>query len=252
MEKKAYKKALYDLQVELVKFHKSVIQEGKKVCILFEGRDAAGKDGIIKRFCEHLSPREVRTVALGPPSDREKNAWYFQRFVPHLPVAGEIVFFNRSWYNRAGVEHVMNFCHETEYLKFMDDVGNFEHMLTQDGLIFFKYYLDISKAEQARRFKARRENPLKQWKISPIDKKAQTLWDAYSEARDAMLVKTNFVYAPWYIAHSDNKKINHINVMQHFLSHVEYRGKSTGKLVYKPSIVFEFDAVCYQKGMIAP
>jgi len=251
MDKKIYKKALYDLQVELVKFHKSVIEKGKKVCILFEGRDAAGKDGIIKRFCEHLSPREVRTVALGAPSDREKTAWYFQRFVPHLPVAGEIVFFNRSWYNRAGVERVMNFCHETEYLKFMVEVGNFEHMLTQADLIFFKYYLDISKHEQADRLEARRESPLKQWKISPIDKKAQVMWEAYSEARDAMFVKTNYVYAPWYIAHSDNKRNARIHVIRHFLSHVSYQNKNEEKLIYDPSVVFEFDPICYQKGLIA-
>lgn len=252
MDKKIYKKELRDLQIELVKFHKSVIEKGKKVCILFEGRDAAGKDGIIKRFCEHLSPREVRIVALGAPSDREKTAWYFQRFVPHLPVAGEIVFFNRSWYNRAGVERVMNFCHENEYLRFMDEVGHFEHLLTQDDLIFCKYYLDISKQEQAKRLRARKESPLTQWKISPIDKKAQAMWDAYSEARDAMFAKTNFVYAPWHVAHSDSKKTTRINVMRHFLSQVSYQGKNEEKLIHDPSVVFEFDATSYQKGLIAP
>ena len=252
MDKKSYKQELYALQVELVKFHKSVIGKGKKVCILFEGRDAAGKDGAIKRFREHLSPREVRTVALGAPSNREKSAWYFQRFVPYLPVAGEIVFFNRSWYNRAGVERVMNFCTEHEYLKFIDEVGNFEHLLTHADLIFFKYYLDISKQEQKSRLKARKESPLKQWKVSPIDEKAQSLWQSYSEARDAMFVKTNFVFAPWYVVHCDNKKRTRINIIKHFLSHVNYPGKKEEKLIYDPSIVFEFDPLCYDKGMIAP
>lgn len=252
MDKETYKKTLYNLQVELVKFNKTVIEQGKKVFILFEGRDAAGKDGIIKRFCEHLSPREVRIVALGTPSDREKSAWYFQRYVPHLPVSGEIVLFNRSWYNRAGVERVMNFCNEAEYLKFMDEVGNFEHMLERADMIFFKYYLDISKQEQAKRLKARKDNPLKQWKMSPIDKKAQEMWKAYSEARDAMFAKTSFVYSPWYIAHCDNKRNTHIQVIRHFLSHVSYQGKDEEKLIYDPSIVFEFDTACYEKDLIAP
>ncbi|SET20044.1 polyphosphate kinase 2, PA0141 family [Nitrosomonas marina] len=251
MDKKLYKQELYALQVELVKFHKSVIENGRKVCLLFEGRDAAGKDGTIKRFSEHLSPREVRTVALGAPSDREKSAWYFQRFVPHLPVSGEIVFFNRSWYNRAGVEKVMKFCRKNEYLKFMNEVANFEHLLTHADLVFFKYYLDISKQEQKKRLSARREDPLKQWKISPIDEKAQALWQAYSEARDAMFAKTNFVFAPWYIVHSDNKKRTRINVMKHFLSHVDYKDKNNEALIYDSSVVFEFDPVCYEKGMIA-
>ncbi len=252
MDKQSYQEELYALQVELVKFHKSVINKKKKVCIIFEGRDAAGKDGIIKRFREHLSPREARTVALGTPSDREKSAWYFQRFVPHLPVAGEIVFFNRSWYNRAGVERVMDFCSEREYNRFMDEVGNFEHLLTHAGLVLFKYYLDISKKAQKKRLKARKEDPLKQWKTSPIDKKAQMLWYKYSEARDAMFVKTNFVYSPWHIAHCDNKKSTRINVMKHFLSHVDYQGKDEDKLKYDPSIVFEYDPECYEKNMIAP
>jgi polyphosphate kinase 2 len=251
MNKKIYKKELYVLQVELVKFHKSVIEKGKKVCVILEGRDAAGKDGTIKCFSEHLSPREVRTVALGKPSDRDNSAWYFQRFVPHLPVAGEIVFFNRSWYNRAGVERVMAFCSEHEYRQFLEDVGSFEHLLTHDEMHFFKYYLDISKPEQKRRLKERREDPLKQWKLSPIDKKAQKMWDAYSEARDAMFAKTDFVYAPWRIVHCDSKKRARINIIKHFLSHVDYPGKDEEKLIYDTDIVFEFDPTCYDKGLIA-
>ncbi len=251
MKKKLYKKELHDLQVELVKFQKSVIKKGKKVCIIFEGRDAAGKDGTIKRFREHLSPREARTVALGKPSDHDNNAWYFQRFVPHLPVSGEIVFFNRSWYNRAGVEWVMGFCSEAEYGNFMDEVGDFEHLLTHADMHFFKYYIDISQPEQKKRLKARKNDPLKQWKLSPIDKKAQEMWDYYSQARDTMFTKTDFVFAPWYIIHSDSKKQVRINVIKHFLSNVNYPGKDETKLIYDPSIVFKFDPECYEQNLIA-
>lgn len=251
MNKKIYKKELRELQIELVKFHKSVIKKGKKVCIIFEGRDAAGKDGTIKRFSEHLSPREVRTVALGKPSDRDNSAWYFQRYVPHLPVEGEIVFFNRSWYNRAGVERVMDFCSPSEYRQFVDYVGDFEHLLSHADMHFFKYYIDISKQEQKDRLEARKDDPLKQWKLSPIDKEAQKMWDAYSEARDDMFIKTNFVYAPWYIIHSDSKKRVRINVIKHFLSHVNYPGKDKEKLIYDPEIVFEFDDAYYKKGLIS-
>lgn len=251
MDKKTYKKELYTLQVELVKFHKSVIEEGKQVCVLFEGRDAAGKDGTIKRFSEHLSPREVRTVALGKPSDRESNAWYFQRYVPHLPVNGEIVFFNRSWYNRAGVERVMAFCSDKQYRKFMEQVGNFEALLTHEGMHFFKYFLDISKKEQARRLEARKRNPLKQWKLSPIDEEAQKLWDAYSEARDEMFTETDFPFAPWYVVHSDSKKVARINVMKHFLNQVNYPGKNEAALLFDPNVVFEFNTHAYAKGLIS-
>ena len=251
MDKKIYKKTLYALQVELVKFHKSVIGEGKKVCVVFEGRDAAGKDGTIKRFSEHLSPREVRTVALGKPSDREQSAWYFQRFVPHLPVSGEIVFFNRSWYNRAGVEHVMGFCSKREYKRFMEEVGNFERLLAHGDIHFFKYYLDISKSEQKRRLRARRDDPLKQWKLSPIDEKAQKMWEAYSEARDAMFAATSFAFAPWHIVHSDSKKLARISVMQHFLSRVDYPGKNETVLDVDPKVVFEYDPTCFEKALIA-
>lgn len=252
MNKKFYKKELHALQVELVKFQKSVIEKGKKVCVIFEGRDAAGKDGTIKRFCEHLSPREVRTVALGKPSDRDNDAWYFQRFVPHLPVSGEIVFFNRSWYNRAGVERIMKFCNKREYVKFMDEVGDFERLLTHADMHFFKYYLDISKEEQKERLEARQDNPLNQWKLSPIDQKAQKMWNAYSQARNDMFVKTDFVYAPWHIVHSNSKKKSRINVMKHFLSHVDYPGKDKENLIYDPSIVFGFDPECHTNMLIAP
>ncbi len=252
MKKKEYKKQLYDLQVELVKFQRHVIEKSIKVCVVFEGRDAAGKDGTIKRFTEHLSPREARTVALGKPSDRDRKSWYFQRYVPHLPVGGEIVFFNRSWYNRAGVEKVMGFCTKKEYKAFMEEVGSFEQLLTHSGMLFFKYYLDISKKEQKKRLEARRKDPLKQWKLSPIDMQAQKLWKEYSKARDEMFAQTSFVFAPWFVVHSDDKKTARINVMKHFLAHVDYPGKEEKLLVYDTDVVCEFDPVCYDRGLIAP
>ncbi len=207
MKKKEYKKELYDLQVQLVEFQKEVIAKKIQVCVIFEGRDTAGKDGTIKRFIEHLSPRDARTVALGIPTSKDKNSWYFQRFAPFLPSRGEIVFFNRSWYNRAGVEKVMGFCTDKEYKIFMEDVGSFENMLVNSGIIFIKYYLDISQKEQEKRLNARRVDPLKQWKLSPIDAQAQKYWDDYSRARDVMLEKTSFDFAPWYIIHTDDKKL---------------------------------------------
>lgn len=250
MDKKTYKEELYNLQVELVKFQKNVIAEGKKVCIIFEGRDSAGKDGTIKRFTEYLSPRETRVVALGKPSDKDKSSWYFQRYVPHLPSGQEIVFFNRSWYNRAGVEKVFGFCTPEEHALFMEEVGDFEHLLTRSKMIFFKYYLDISKEEQKNRLDARRSDPLKQWKISPIDEKAQEKWDAYSEARDEMFVKTDFIYAPWVVVHTDEKKEARINVMKHFLSQVEYEDKDESKLLYDNDIVFPFSMEALEAGKI--
>ncbi len=252
MDKKSYKKELYNLQVELVKFQRHTIKNDLKVCVVFEGRDAAGKDGTIKRFIEHLSPREARAVALGKPSDRERKSWYFQRYVPYLPSGGEIVFFNRSWYNRAGVERVMKFCSEKEYNLFMQEVGSFEQMLTHSQMLFFKYYLDISKKEQKRRLEKRAEDPLKQWKISPIDQRAQELWKEYSKARDEMFAMTSFVYAPWYIVRADNKKEARINVMKHFLSHLKYPQKEDHLLIYDTDVVCKFDPICYEKGMIAP
>ncbi len=248
--KKEYKKELYKLQVELVKFQKEVIKKGLKVCIIFEGRDAAGKDGTIKRFVEHLSPREARVVALGKPSDADKKSWYFQRYVPHLPKAGEIVFFNRSWYNRAGVEKVMRFCTKKEYKSFMQEVESFEHLLVHSGMIFIKYYLDISKKEQKRRLEARKKDPLKQWKISPIDMQAQKYWDDYSKARNKMFDKTSFAFAPWYVVHTDEKKEARINCIKHFLSSMDYPGKKEDLLVYKQEVMCKFNENCYKQGLI--
>ncbi len=241
MKKKEYKKELYHLQVQLVKFQKHLIEKDKKVCVIFEGRDTAGKDGIIKRFTEHLSSRDCRSVALGVPSDIEKKSWYFQRYVNHLPHGGEIVFFNRSWYNRAGVEKVMHFCTPKQHKLFLEEVGNFEHLLVQSDIIFYKYYLDISKKEQEKRLKGRKVNPLKQWKLSPIDQKASNLWDAYTRARNEMFLKTNFAFAPWIVVHSDNKKEARINGIKHFLSRVEYPGKDQTLLVYDNKVILEMN-----------
>jgi polyphosphate kinase 2 len=252
MKKSLYKHQLYHLQVELVKFQKHVIEKELSVCLIFEGRDTAGKDGTIKRFTEHLSPREARVVALGKPSDKDTRSWYFQRYVPHLPSGGEIVFFNRSWYNRAGVEKVMGFCTKEEHRRFMEEVGSFEQMLTHAGIALVKYYLDISKKEQKRRLDARRNDPLKQWKISPIDQQAQKYWKEYSRARDEMFSRTSFVYAPWYIIHSDDKKEARINTIKHFLSLQEYPGKDEKLLIYDHDVVCTFDPTCYENGLIAP
>ncbi|WP_434581441.1 polyphosphate kinase 2 [Sulfurimonas sp. NW15] len=250
MTKKEYKEELYTLQVELVKFQKEVIAKNLKVCVIFEGRDAAGKDGMIKRFIEHLSPRDARVVALGKPSDVDKKSWYFQRYVQELPVGGEMVFFNRSWYNRAGVEKVMNFCTQKEYEHFMKEVGNFEHLLVNAEIIFIKYYLDISKEEQKKRLQERKKDPLKQWKLSPIDEQAQKHWKAYSNARDEMFNKTSFVFAPWYVVHSDDKKTARINTLKHFLSQVDYKDKNKECLRFDHSVVCLFDESCYTKGLI--
>lgn len=252
MNQKVYEKELYHLQVQLVKFQKHVIENNLQVCVIFEGRDAAGKDGTIKSFTEHLSPREARIIALGKPSDRDKISWYFQRFTSYLPAGGEITFFNRSWYNRASVEKVMGFCDKEEYERFMEEVGSFEHLLVHSKVIFFKYYLDISKGEQKKRLEDRRKDPLKQWKLSPIDAVAQVNWKAYSKARDEMFAKTSFTYAPWHIVHSDNKRIARINVIKHFLLHNDYLGKDEKLLQYSKDIICKFDLACYKKKLIAP
>ncbi len=252
MKNKQYKKELYDLQVQLVKFQKQVIAKNMQVCIIFEGRDTAGKDGTIKRFTEHLSPREARVVALGIPSDKDKASWYFQRYVPHLPSNQEIVFFNRSWYNRVGVEKVMGFSTKKEQKNFLEEVDSFEQMLTHSGIIFIKYYLDISQKEQKKRLGERKVDPLKQWKLSPIDEQAQKYWKDYSKARDEMLEKTSFVFAPWYIIHTDDKKTARINAIKHFLSCVDYLGKDEKLLVYDRDIVCTFDPLCYKKELIVP
>jgi polyphosphate kinase 2 len=222
---KEEKKILHKLYVELVKLQKEIISSNLKLLVILEGRDAAGKDGTIKRITKHLSPRETKVVALGKPSDEQSLEWYFQRYVAHLPVSGEFVIFNRSWYNRAGVEKVMGFCSDEEYKLFFTQVELFEQMLVHAGFIVLKYYLDISKKEQQARLLDRKENPLKQWKISPIDDQAQKHWKDYSVARDKMLSKTNFKHAPWFVVKADDKRKTHIAITSHLLSKLEYQNK---------------------------
>lgn len=248
----AYKERLHDLQVELVKLQRHFIAEGEKILVLVEGRDTAGKDGVIKRIIQHLSPRETRVVALGPPSDRERDAWYFQRFVSHLPSAGEFVLFNRSWYNRAGVERVMGFCNESEYEGFMETVVPFEHMLIRSGIKLMKYYLDIDREEQAKRLEDRRHDPLKQWKISPIDARAQALWPEYSEARDAMLARTHDPLSPWTIVRAEDKRTARLNLITDLLTRLHYDDKIDEILRPDPEIVFKYDRSYHDIGMIAP
>lgn len=216
--KSEYKAELHKLQIELVKLQRHVISHGHKVLIIFEGRDAAGKDGTIKRITEHLSPRETRVMALGKPSEKDKNSWYFQRYVAHLPATEEIVLMNRSWYNRAGVERVMGFCTDAEYEEFMQSVVTFEQMLVSAGIQIIKYYLDITKDEQEKRLEERRNDPLKQWKISPIDAVALEHWDDYSLARDEMFKRTHNEITPWHIVRANHKKLARLNVIRHLLS----------------------------------
>jgi len=238
--------------VELVTLQRYFIECSDKILVLLEGRDASGKDGTIKRIIQHLSPRETRVVALGTPSDRDRSAWYFQRFVPHLPTAREFVLFNRSWYNRAGVERVMGFCSDDEYGEFMQTVLGFEHMLVKSGIKLLKYYLDITLNEQKRRLKARRIDPLKQWKVSPIDDKALKQWDAYSEARNAMLDRTHNPVSPWTIVRADHKRAARLNLIADLLSRLHYGGKDAATLVVDPTIVFQYDRACVENRTIAP
>ncbi len=220
--KKKNKKILHELYIELVKLQKEVIASGLKLLVILEGRDAAGKDGTIKRIIKHLSPRETKVVALGKPTDFQEREWYFQRYTSHLPVSGEFVLFNRSWYNRLGVEKVMGFCTHKQYKSFFTEVESFENGLIEGGFIILKYYLDISKEEQQKRFDDRKKDPLKQWKISPIDEVAQKHWKDYSDARDVMLLKTNFKHAPWFVVNADDKDETHIALITHLLNRVKY------------------------------
>ncbi|HEY4344517.1 MAG TPA: polyphosphate kinase 2 [Parvibaculum sp.] len=245
-----YDQALYELQVELVKLQKDVIANNRKLLIIMEGRDGAGKDGTIQRITEHMSPRETRVVALSKPSDREVTQWYFQRYTFWLPSADEIVLFNRSWYNRAGVERVMGFCTDAEYERFMATVTTYEEMLIGSGVEMLKYYLDISKAEQKKRLAARRKDPLKQWKISPIDEAAQKKWDDYTKARDAMFARTHTLLSPWHIVCANDKKVARLNVIRDILNRVDYEGKKK-HIVPDAEIVFAFDQAHYKSGLIA-
>ncbi|UTW45596.1 polyphosphate kinase 2 [bacterium SCSIO 12696] len=226
LNRSRYEKQKVFLQTELLKAQRWVKETGEKIVIIFEGRDAAGKGGTIKRFMEHLNPRGARVVALEKPTDAESTQWYFQRYIKHLPSAGEIVLFDRSWYNRAGVERVMDFCTPTQYLEFMRQCPELERMLTRSGIRLFKYWFSVTQEEQASRFEARKNDPLKQWKLSPIDKASLNKWDDYTEAKEAMFFYTDTADAPWTIIKSNDKKRARLNTMEHFLASLPYDGKS--------------------------
>ncbi len=248
---KSYKDSLRKLQIELVKLQRHFIKCNDKILIILEGRDASGKDGTIKRIVQHLSPRETRVVALGKPSDRDRTSWYFQRYVPHLPAAQELVLFNRSWYNRAGVERVMGFCTEAEHEEFIGSVANFENMLVGSGVKLLKYYLDISKAEQKRRLNDRKTNPLKQWKVSPIDEQALKHWAKYSLARNEMLARTYNPMAPWTLVRADDKQLARLNIIKDMLSRPHYAGKDERLIQPDPRIVFTYDVANLENGQLA-
>lgn len=250
--KKTYKQDLHQLQVELVKLQRQVIESDDKILVILEGRDAAGKDGAIKRIIQHLSPREIRVVALGKPSDQDRSAWYFQRYVPHLPVAHELVLFNRSWYNRAGVEKVMGFCTKAEHKEFMTSVPDFEHLLVRSGIKLIKYYLDISLPEQKQRLKDRATDPLKQWKVSPIDQQAIKYWKQYSTARNEMLAGSHTPLTPWTLVHTDNKHEARLNIIRDLLGRLDYKDKDKQLIQPDPEIVFNFDTACADDGRLAP
>mgnify|MGYP006295891169 CR=1 FL=1 len=225
MRRATYERHKAELQVELLKVQEWVKQTGQKVVILFEGRDAAGKGGTIKRFMEHLNPRGARVVALEKPSERESSQWYYQRYIEHLPAGGEIVLFDRSWYNRAGVERVMGFCTPNEDLEFMRQTPDFERMLVRSGIRLYKFWFSVTRDEQLRRFRARGKDPLKQWKLSPIDKASLDKWDDYTEAKEAMFFYTDTADAPWTVIKSNDKKRARVNCMQHFLASLPYPNK---------------------------
>jgi polyphosphate kinase len=222
LSSKLYEKELIRLQVELVKMQYWAKHTGARIVLLFEGRDAAGKGGTIKRITEPLNPRGCRVVALGTPSDREKTEWYFQRYVPHLPAAGEIVCFDRSWYNRAGVEHVMGFCTENQYQEFMQTCPEFERMLVRSGIVLLKYWFSVSDDEQERRFQSRTTDLARRWKLSPMDLESRDRWVEYSKAKDVMFAHTNIPEAPWFTVEADDKKRARLNCIRHFLSKIPY------------------------------
>ena len=223
--RKLYERQKAELQIELLKVQEWVKAAGGKLVVLFEGRDAAGKGGTIKRFTEHLNPRGARVVALDKPTEREQSQWFFQRYIAHLPAAGEIVLFDRSWYNRAGVERVMGFCTPNEYLEFMRQAPELERMMVNSGIILFKYWFSVTRDEQMRRFVSRENEALKKWKISSIDRQSLKKWEDYTEAKEAMFFYTDTADAPWTIIKSDDKKRARLNCMRHFLSQLPYPGK---------------------------
>jgi polyphosphate kinase len=245
-----YAEQLRELQIALVRTQIELIEKSAKVLVVLEGRDAAGKDGVIQRITEHLSPRNTRVAALPKPSDRERSQWYFQRYSAHLPACTEIVLFNRSWYNRAGVEPVMGFCTPQEHAQFLKDAPSFEHMLQEAGIKLVKFWLDISKSEQALRLKARRTDPLKTLKVSPLDAEAQKRWKAYTAARDEMLMATSTLEAPWICVRNDHKKAGRIGLIRHLLGEIAPRkiARKAGKP--DPDVVFRFEPEALKDGRL--
>ncbi|MGJ8761554.1 polyphosphate kinase 2 [Polaribacter sp. R2A056_3_33] len=236
-----YNEELRLLQIELVKLQRWISNNNKRVAIIFEGRDAAGKGGNIRRFMEHLNPRSSRLVALNKPTEIEKGQWYFQRYIKELPNPGEIVFFDRSWYNRAVVEPVMGFCSDQQYKEFLVQVPEFEHMMYEDGVIIIKFWLSISKDEQLKRFEGRKENPLKRWKFSPVDKQGQILWDRYTHYKGEMFSKTHTSYSPWMMIKTNDKKVARLEAIRHVLSQFDYEDKEAKTvLTPDPNVVMRY------------
>ncbi len=234
LKRKVYERELRKLQIELVKLQYWIKEKGLKVVVIFEGRDAAGKGGVIKRITERLNPRICRVEALGTPSDREKTQWYFQRYVDRLPAAGEMVLFDRSWYNRAGVERVMGFCTEEEYREFLRSCPEFERMLIRSGIILIKYWFSVSDEEQERRFQARLDDPTKRWKLSPMDLESRRRWIEYSKAKDEMFAHTDTKQSPWYVVNADDKRRAHLNCISHLLSLIPYEDLTPAPIELPP------------------
>jgi polyphosphate kinase 2 len=223
IKNKFYKKEMKRLQIELIKLQEWIKHKGLKVVVIFEGRDAAGKGGVIKRISQRMNPRICRVVALGTPTEREKTQWYFQRYVPHLPAGGEMVLLDRSWYNRAGVEHVMGFCTEAEYQEFLHSCPEFERMLIRSGILLIKYWFSVSNEEQEHRFQDRIHDPTKRWKLSPMDLESRRRWQDYSRAKDALMAHTDGKQSPWYVVNADDKKHARLNCIRHLLEQVPYK-----------------------------
>jgi len=242
-----YEREKHELQIELLKMQSWVKDSKQRIVIIFEGRDAAGKGGTIKRFMEHLNPRGAHVVALEKPSAHERNQWYFQRYIQHLPSKGEIILFDRSWYNRAGVEKVMGYCSDQEYLEFLRQTPDFERMLVNSGIKVFKYWFSASRTEQFRRFKSRKKDPLKQWKLSPVDLASLARWDDYTTAKDAMMFHTDTKDAPWTIIRSDDKKRGRVNCMRHFLNQLNYVGKDHDVVMAPDPLIAGTSKQIYEK-----
>ncbi len=245
-----YEDHLKKLQAELIRLQSFIVKNKLRVAVIFEGRDAAGKGGTIKRFVEHLNPRANRIVALSQPTELEKQQWYFRRYIKELPDAGELVFFDRSWYNRAVVEPVMGFCNEEEYQRFMRQVSEFEAMLFEDGIHLIKFWFSISKEEQARRFAERGKNPLKQWKLSPVDQKGQDLWDRYTYYKEQMFARTHTYFSPWTVVKTNTKKEARLESIRHLLSRFEYDGKEDAdtRILPDPNVINRFNSSMYTNG----